>query len=71
MLVFKVCGWCRGLPARVVLEGGRQPSVAAQIQGLFFFATGKEKKDIKALQTDVEDIVKLYVCLPTIALIRG
>lgn len=37
----------------------------------FFFATGKEKKDIKALQTDVEDIVKLYVCLPTIALIRG
>lgn len=69
MLVFKVCGWCRGLPARVVLEGGRQPSVAAQIQGLFFFATGKEKKDIKALQTDVEDIIKLYVCLPTIALI--
>lgn len=53
----------------MVLEGGRQPSVAAQIQGLFF-ATGKEKKDIKALQTDVEDIVKLYVCLPTVALIR-
>lgn len=69
MLVFKVCGWCRGLPARVVLEGGRQPSVAAQIQGLLF-ATGKEKKDIKALQTDVEDVIKRYVCLPTIALIR-
>jgi len=69
VLVFKVCGWCRGLPAGVVLEGGRQPSVAAQIQGLFF-ATGKEKKDIKALQTDVEDVIKLYVCLPTIALIR-
>lgn len=53
----------------MVLEGGRQPSVAAQIQGLLF-ATGKEKKDIKALQTDVEDVIKLYVCLPTIALIR-